>query len=92
MNNRQEWICGTCPTNPLSALRLLSAACDGATVAVSWQSVAGVNYSLQRSTNLASPFTLLAAKIIGQGATAAYVDTNATGAGPFFYRVGVQCP
>ena len=24
MNNWQEWLCGTCPTNPLSALRLLS--------------------------------------------------------------------
>ena len=52
----QEWRCQTDPTNALSALRLLSAARAGTNVTVSWQSVAGVNYFLERSTNLwASP-------------------------------------
>ena len=92
MNNWQEWVCGTCPTNPLSALRLLSAAPRGANVTVSWQSVAGVNYFLSRSANPASPLTLLTTNIIGQAGTTSYTDTNATGAGPFFYRVGVQSP
>ena len=59
---------------------------------VSWQSVAGVNYFLKRSANLASPFTLVATNIIGQAGTTTYGDTNATGAGPFFYRVGVNSP
>jgi hypothetical protein len=92
MNNWQEWVCGTCPTNPLSALRLLSATPRGTNVTVSWQSVAGVNYFLKRSANLASPFTLVATNIIGQAGTTTYGDTNATGAGPFFYRVGVNSP
>ena len=92
MNNWQEWVCGTCPTNPLSALRLLSATPRGTNVTVSWQSVAGVNYSLKRSANLASPFTLVATNILGQAGTTTYGDTNATGAGPFFYRVGVNSP
>jgi hypothetical protein len=51
-----------------------------------------VNYFLKRSANLASPFTLVATNIIGQAGTTTYGDTNATGAGPFFYRVGVNSP
>jgi hypothetical protein len=92
MNNWQEWVCGTCPTNQLSALCLLSAAPAGTNVTVSWQSVAGVNYLVARSADLASPFTFVATNIIGQAGTTSYADTNATGAGPFFYRVGVNCP
>ena len=92
MNNWQEWVCGTCPTNPFSALCLLSAAPTGTNVTVSWQSVAGVNYFLARSANLAAPFTLVATNIIGQAGTTTYRDTNASSAGRFFYRVGVNSP
>ncbi len=92
MNNWQEWICGTCPTNEVSALRLLSASPTGTNVAVTWQSVAGVNYFLERSANLGAPFTPLATNILGQAGMTAYADTKAAGVGPFFYRVGVKCP
>ncbi len=44
MNNWQEWICGTCPTNPLSALRLLLPSITSTNATVMWQSVSGVNY------------------------------------------------
>ena len=54
--------------------------------------MAGVNYFLERSVNVASPFMLLATNIVGQAGTTSYADTNATGAGRFFYRVGVQAP
>jgi hypothetical protein len=54
MNNWQEWVCGTCPTNPLSALRLLSATPSGGSVSVTWQSVAGISYHLQRSSDVSS--------------------------------------
>ena len=92
MNNWQEWVCGTCPTNTLSALHLLTPTLGGTNVTVSWQSVAGVNYFLERSTNLAaaSPqFTPLATKIPGQLGATTYTDADAVGAGPFFYRVRV---
>jgi hypothetical protein len=92
MNNWQEWVCGTCPTNPLSALCLLSAAPAGTDVTVTWQSVAGVNYFLERSANLTTAFTLLATNILGQPDTTTYGDNHATGAGPFFYHVGVKAP
>jgi len=54
MNNWQEWVCGTCPTNALSALRLLSATPSGGSVSVTWQSVAGISYYLRRSSDVSS--------------------------------------
>ena len=89
LNNWQEWVCGTDPTNPQSVLRLLSPSITSTNTTVTWQSVAGVNYFLERSTNLASPFMHLASFIMGQAGTTSYADTNAAGAGPLFYRVGV---
>jgi hypothetical protein len=91
MNNYQEWRCGTDPTNPLSALRMLAPAPTGTNVTVTWQSVPGINYFLERSANLTiSPsFTRLATNIRGQPGLTTYTDTEAVGAGPFFYRVGV---
>ena len=90
LNNWQEWVCGTNPTNALSALRMVSALPTSTNVTVSWQSVAGVNYFLERSGDLGSPFTLLGTNILGQAGTTSYADTNATSAGPFFYRVGAK--
>jgi hypothetical protein len=91
LNTWQEWRCLTNPTNALSALRLLSASPDGTNVTVTWQSVAGVDYFLERSTNLRAspPFTPLATGIPGQPGTTSYTDTNAVGLAPLFYRVGV---
>jgi hypothetical protein len=91
MNNWQEWVCGTCPTNVLSALRMLSASSAGTNVLVCWQSVAGVTYYLLRSTNLCAwpPFGLLATNLLGQAGTTTYTDTNAARLAPLYYRVGV---
>jgi hypothetical protein len=92
MNNWQEWVCGTNPTNALSVLRMVSALPTSTNVTVSWQSVAGVNYFLERSANPAAPFTLLATNILGQAGMTSCGDTNAAGKGPFFYRVGIRSP
>jgi hypothetical protein len=91
MNNWQEWRCGTDPTNALSALRLLAPVDVGTNVVVSWQSVAVVNYFLERSTSLSVPaaFTTVATNIPGQPGATTYTDTNAPGPRPWFYRVGV---
>ncbi len=92
LNNWQEWVCRTCPTNPFSALCLLSAVPHGTDTTVTWQSESGVNYSLERSTNLASEFTVLATNIIGQTGTTTYVGTNLAGTVPCFFRVAVTPP
>jgi len=90
-NNWQEWRCLTIPTNAASVLRMVSAVRNGANVAVTWQSVAGVNYFLERSTNLAGMpiFVTVASGIPGQTGTTTYVDSTLPAAPRLFYRVGV---
>jgi len=92
LNNWQEWCCRTDPTNALSVLRLLSASRTQTNVIVTWQSVVGVNYFLEYSTNLsASPcFIPLATNLLGQGVTTSYTHTNAAAFSWLFYRVGVK--
>jgi len=92
MNNWQEWIAGTVPTDDSSTLRMLNPSTDASGVTVSWQSVSNRAYFLERTTNLGAmpPFSLLTNKLVGQPGTTSFTDTNATGPGPFFYRVGVQ--
>jgi predicted outer membrane repeat protein len=89
-NTWQEWRCLTCPTNALSVLRLVSASPAVTNVSVTWQSVAGVNYFLECSTNLAAVpvFRCVATNLPGQAGTTSYTDTNAASLSPLFYRVG----
>jgi hypothetical protein len=92
MNNWQEWVCGTDPISSASVLEMLSPAGTTSGMAVTWQSVAYRSYFVQRSTNLFAPvlFQMLVTNIPGQPVTTSFIDTNAPGLGPFFYRVGVQ--
>jgi hypothetical protein len=92
LNNWQEWRAGTIPTNALSVLRLLTPISDGANLTVTWESVAGRSYFLESSPDPSSTssFTRFATNISGQTNTTSYVDTNAVGASPRFYRMGVE--
>jgi hypothetical protein len=91
MNNWQEWVTNTDPTNSLSYLHMLAP--DGtnnaAGVTIHWQS-AGIKYFLQRSTNLAGPFDTFATNFFAGVGVATYRDASATNPRPYFYRVGVQ--
>lgn len=94
LNNYQEWIAGTNPTNALSVLVMLPPVPTNnpAGLVAGWESVSNRTYFLQSSTNLTAhpAFTTIQSNIAGQAATTSYMDTNAVGYGPFFYRVGVQ--
>jgi hypothetical protein len=92
LNNWQEWIAGTNPTNAASVLKILSPSNSMSGLNVSWQSVSGKTYFLQRASDLtAQPaFSALKSNLNGQASSTVYLDTSATNGGPYFYRVGVQ--
>ena len=77
---------------PASVLKLLALSNSTSGLTLTWQSVSGKTYFLQRSTNLTlqPAFSSLQSNLVGLPNTTSFTDTNAKGAGPYFYRVGVQ--
>jgi hypothetical protein len=91
MSNWQEWIAGTDPKDELSQLRMLMPVSSASGMSLSWESVVGVTYYVQRSTlSAGDSFSTIQANIAGQAGTTSYTDTNSVGQEQFFYRVGVQ--
>jgi hypothetical protein len=92
MNTLQEWICGTDPGDAASALRLLTPSRNLSGLQVTWQSTSNKLYYLQRGTNLLvqPAFSSIVSNLPGLPGATSFTDTNATGTGPYFYRVGVQ--
>jgi hypothetical protein len=89
LNNWKEWKAGTIPTNAASVLQLSSPSNSVSGLKVQWQSVSGVTYYLQRSTNLPA-FVPVQSNLVGQAGSTTFTDVTATNGGPFFYRIGVQ--
>ncbi|MEY4917839.1 MAG: hypothetical protein RL616_1752, partial [Verrucomicrobiota bacterium] len=92
LNNWQEWKAGTNPTNAASVLAMNSVTNVMSGATLTWQSVSGVTYYVQRSSDLTDEtfFSSIQSNIVGQAVSTSYTDTTATNAGPYFYRVGVQ--
>jgi hypothetical protein len=86
MNNWQEYIAGTDPTDPKSCLPL--AVAQSQTRAITWPSVAGKTYIIQRSTLLFPPHWTSVSTNTGTGTTMEFDD--ATGGNVYVYRVQVQ--
>jgi hypothetical protein len=93
-NVYQDWIAGLNPTNPASVLAMQTpvVASGASGLIVSWQSVSGISYFIQRTTNVFEQpaFSTIQNNIAGQSSYTSYTDTTATNGGPYFYRVGVQ--
>lgn len=94
LNNLQEWLAGTDPTNPASALRLTIVAVSPSQVTLTWPSTTNRNYVLQRATcSGSSPsFIGLSCSLPGGPLTTSFTDTNAPVASPVLYRVAAQAP
>ena len=94
MNNWQEWIAGTDPLNPASALRLLNPVVNPPAITLTWQSVTNRTYCVERAANATGPicFTPIASNIRGAAGTTSFTDPNALNLGPVLYRVAVQQP
>jgi hypothetical protein len=92
MNNWQEWIAGTSPTNAASVLLMAPPAIGPDGVTLTWLSVAGRNYFVECATNLAAlpAFRPLQTNILGLNGTTSFTDTNPPFAGPAWYRVGAH--
>jgi hypothetical protein len=92
-NVYQDWVTGLNPTNPASVLAMFTPAATNNDngITVTWQSVSGIFYNLQRSTNL-PVFTTIQTNLFTLAGTTSYKDTSATNNVPYFYRVGVIAP
>lgn len=92
----QDWIAGLNPTNSASILVMLSptATNNASGFTVSWESVSGILYNLQRATSLPTPssFLTIRSNIVGQAGATSYTDASATSNNMYFYRVGVGAP
>ena len=87
-----ELTAGTDPTDGESFLgMILPSAQDAAGFVISWKSVAGKSYRLERSGDLAGGFDFLVqSNIPATPILNTVTDATATGAGPFHYRAGVE--
>jgi hypothetical protein len=91
LSNWQEWRAGTSPVDSSSVLKMLSLTNDVSGTTVSWQSVAGVNYSVERSDLTDERgFSTTQTNILGQSGTTSFTDTNGIGAPRLYYRARVE--
>jgi hypothetical protein len=92
LNNLQEWMAGTVPTNAASSLYISKLSADGAGISVTWKSVSGRKYSLLQGTDLSLQNSLLCiqSNIVGLPETTSYPATAATNSPYYFYRVLLQ--
>jgi hypothetical protein len=87
-NNRAEFLSGTDPTNPFSALRVRTVTPLSATSArVSWNTVPGRTYQVQYKDNLTAGWTTLSGQVTATTTTASTLDTSALRPSQRFYRV-----
>jgi hypothetical protein len=91
MSNLAEYKAGTVPTDAQSVFEFIDIQVEATGGArVKWSSVANKNYTIQRSVELLSGFAAIKTGVAATPPTNTYLDTTATGPGPYFYRLLVE--
>ena len=92
MSNLAEWLAGTNPTNASSCLQLIAIPPNNPNVfVVSWPSVAGKYYRLERATNLLTGFnSVVQTNIAATAPTNTVNDPAILPGNTRLYRVGVE--
>ena len=84
--NGRAW---TIPTNALSVLKLLSPQSEPDGLVITWQSVSGQLYDLERAIDGTGSLSILRSGILGQAGLTSVTDTNFDGVTSSIYRVAV---
>jgi len=87
MNNMQEYLAGTDPTNANSVLRITAINRVGADVQVFFTSVSGKDYSLGRSSAMGGAWTDIVTNIPGNGGIQWVKDIGGASLGSAYYRI-----
>jgi hypothetical protein len=93
MTNFAEYRAGTDPTKRDSVFEFIDIKPNAAGgIEIRWSSASGKKYSVERAKDLGGTFQVLEFNVDGSKTEpfTAYQDTNATGVGPYFYRLTVQ--
>lgn len=91
MNNYQEFVAGTEPTNPSSLLKLIDVGLSSAGMTFSWHAVPGRTYTVERSPGFLPPAFVVIGDIQAQAdTTICCLDPVPMGSGRFFYRLRVR--
>ena len=91
LSNRGEFVAGTNPTDSQSQFEVLDVGADPLGGArVTWSSVAGRFYTVQRSGDLLTGFADVQVHVAATPPQNVSRDAGATGGGPYFYRVVVE--
>lgn len=92
LNNWQEWVAGTVPTNAQSLFKVFISSDANRHPRLWWESLPGKFYSIERSTKVSGrpAFSSIESNLPAAGLSTSFTDASATGPGPFFYRISVR--
>ncbi|MDF7808110.1 hypothetical protein P4E94_11720 [Pontiellaceae bacterium B12219] len=86
----EEALAGTIPTNSSSVLKVTSVTSEGSDYVITWQSVAGKNYSIITNLNLVYPNPGVAASNIVGLADETSITSSIPAAASMFFEIGVE--